>query len=251
MNRLLLSLLLTLLVVACGEEQPSGADPFGDTIWQLDSGTVDGDALVLITGRPITFSVDNAQIAGNFACNWYGGPITIEDGAIAIGPTSMTEMACSEDGAMELEAAYLAALGRVTGVALEGKELVLTSDGVELRFTAQPAEADASLVGTTWTLETIIEAEAASTPAAAANLVFTEDGTVSGSTGCNNLFGNYSEAEGFTQIATTKMACQEPIMDQEALVGQILGPDATLTIEGSLLTIADLKGRALVYRATQ
>lgn len=248
--RILTIFLASLLVVACGEEQAPGADPFGNTTWLLVAATVDGDALVPITGRPVTFGVDNAQIAGNSACNWYGGPISIEDGAIAIGPTSMTEMACSEEGAMELEAAYLAALGRVTGFSREGDELVLTGDGVELRFTAQPAEADASLVGTTWTLETIIEAEAASTPAAAANLVFAEDGTVSGSTGCNNLFGNYSETEGFTQIATTKMACKEPIMGQEALVGQILGPDATITIEGSLLTIADLEGRALVYRAT-
>ncbi|MEK7252672.1 MAG: hypothetical protein AAB198_05430 [Actinomycetota bacterium] len=37
-------------------------------------------------------------------------------------------------------------------------------------------------------------------------------------------------------------------MTQEALVLEILSRNATVTIEGNLLTIADLEGRALVYR---
>jgi hypothetical protein len=38
-------------------------------------------------------------------------------------------------------------------------------------------------------------------------------------------------------------------MTQETLMLEILGANPTLTIDGALLTIADLEGRALVYRA--
>jgi len=85
--------------------------------------------------------------------------------------------------------------------------------------------------------------------AASATLGFAADGSVSGSTGCNSLFGSYAAATGFSALGTTKMACEPPIMEQEALVLEILDPEATLTIDGSLLTIADLEGRTLVYRA--
>jgi heat shock protein HslJ len=242
-------LVLTSVLASCGDGQSPGADPFGATTWQLMSGTVDGTALALVDGHPVTFRVENGQIGGRSACNSYGGDITVEDGVVTIGPGFMTEMWCADEGVMTLESAYHATLARVTRVALEGDELMLTGDDVELRFTAQPEEPDAALIGTTWTLDTIIEGEVASTPASEATLVFAADGTVSGSTGCNSMFGNYSETGGFTQMGSTKMACEEPIMAQETLVNEILGSDATLTIEGAMLTIADLEGRALVYRA--
>lgn len=243
------ALALALFVAACGEEQPPGADPFGSTVWQLVSGTADGTALVLVDGHLVTLVVENGAVGGTSACNSYGGDITIENGVVTIGPTFMTEMYCVEDGVMDLEAAYHVALNRINKVALDGDELVLTGTGVELRFVAQPEVPDAALVGTNWTLESIIDGETASTPAAAATIVFAADGTVSGSTGCNSFFGDYSTTAGFGALGMTRMACEEPIMAQESLVAEILGPNATLTIEGSQLTIADLEGRALVFRA--
>ena len=245
----LIPALLLVLVTACGDEQSPGADPFGTTTWELASGSADGTALGLIAGHPITLKVDNGQVGGTSACNSYGGDLTVDGGVVTIGPAIMTEMYCVDEGVMDLESAYHAILARINRVALEGNDLVLGGTGVELRFTAQPEEPNAALIGTTWTLDTIIEGENASTPAADATLVFAADGGVSGSTGCNGMFGSYSEIDGFGEMGSTKMACEDPIMAQEALVLEILGPDATLTIEGSLLTIADLEGRALVYRA--
>jgi heat shock protein HslJ len=243
-------LLLTALTAACGEEPPPGADPFGTDDWRLVAGTVDGTALVLVDGFPVTLRIDNGQLGGTAACNSYGGPITIVDGVVAIGPGLVqTEMYCLEETVMDLEGAFLAALPRVDAVTVVGELLVLIGDGVELRFEVVPPEPDAALIGTNWTLDTITEGEVASTPAAPATLVFSADGSVSGSTGCNSLFGSYSAADGFSPLGTTKMACEPAVMDQEALVLAILGPEATLTIAGSSLTIADLAGRTLVYRA--
>lgn len=245
------ALLLATFAASCGEEQPPGADPFGTNTWRLVAATVDGTALVLVDGSPVTLRVDAGQLGGTAACNSYGGPITIVDGVVTIGPDLVqTEMYCVDDTVMDLEAAYLAALPRVDTVAITGDELSLIGDGVELSFEVVPPEPDAALIGTYWVLDTITEGEVASTPAAAASLVFAADGSVSGSTGCNSLFGSYAADTGFSPLGTTKMACEPPIMEQETLVLEILAPEATLTIEGSLLTIADLEGRTLVFRAT-
>jgi heat shock protein HslJ len=248
---LLVLLALALFAVSCAEERPLGGDdPFGATTWQLISGSADGVALVLVDGAPVTFRADQGDAGGRSACNSYGGPISITDVVVTIGPSlQMTEMACLEDGVMDLEAAYLAALPRVTTVARDGEELVLRGDAVELRFVAQPEELAASLTGTSWVLDTIVQGETASTPAAEATLLIDDDGAVIGSTGCNQMNGTYDATSGFTQLATTKMACRGEIMAQEALVVEILESHPTLTIAGSQLTIADLDGRALVYRA--
>lgn len=240
-----LALLLTMLA-ACGEEQPPGADPFGSGTWQLAAGTVDGSALV-ISGRVVTLRLENGQVGGTSACNSYGGPFTIDQGRVTIGALFMTEMWC--EGAMDLESAYLAALARVTTASRDGEALILTGEGVELRFEPQPEEPDAALIGTTWALETITDADAASTPVAPATLVFAADGSVSGSTGCNSFFGDYAAGTGFGPLGSTKMACEPAVMEQEALILGMLGPDATVTIDGSLLTVADLEGRTLVFRA--
>jgi heat shock protein HslJ len=103
-------LLLASFAAACGEDQPPGADPFGTGTWRLVSATVDGAALVLVDGSPVTLRVDNGQLGGTSACNSYGGPVTILDGVVAIGPDLvMTEMYCMDESVMTLEAAYLAA----------------------------------------------------------------------------------------------------------------------------------------------
>lgn len=249
---LLVPLVLAVTLVACAEERPFGSveNPFGAATWRLASGSVDGAALTPIDSAPVTFRVDNGEVGGRSACNWYGGPISITAGAVAIGPAlNMTEMACLADGVMDLESGYLAALPRVTTVSREGEDLLLWGEGVELRFIAEPAEVPASLTATTWQLETLIDGETASTPAAEASLLIGEDGAVSGSTGCNQFFGSYDTAAGFSALGATKMACRGEIMEQETTILAILGDDPTLTIEGSRLTIADLGGRALVYRA--
>lgn len=242
---------LALGVAACGEENsPSGGDPFGSEIWQLSAGTVDGAPLTAIEGAPVTLRVESGQLGGTAACNSYGTPLAVAAGTLTIGPDiTVTEMACLSGGVMELEAAYLATLPRVTSAERDAGELVLRGDGVELRFVPQPTPEPEALVGTTWVLESLVAGDTAATPASEATLSFGSNGTVTGSTGCNRLSGTYDEATGFSALSTTKMACKDEIMAQESLVLELLRSGPTLTIEGGVLTIADLEGRALQYRA--
>ena len=251
LKSLLAPAVLALMFVSCaGEETVTDGDPFGTGTWVLVSGSVDGAQLVLVDDAPVTFLVDNGEVGGRSACNSYGGPISATDGVVTIGPgLVMTEMACLADGVMDLEAAYLAALERVTAVGRDGDALVLSGEGIHIRFSPQPEEEPASLTGTAWVLDTLVIGDSASTPAAEANLTITETGEFTGSTGCNSMFGNYDGATGSWSIGTTKMSCKSEVMTQETLMLEILGANPTLTIDGALLTITDLEGRALVYRA--
>ncbi|OFW65778.1 MAG: hypothetical protein A2Z12_04380 [Actinobacteria bacterium RBG_16_68_21] len=244
-------IVLAMGTMACAEQASvGGSDPFGSITWQLTAGSVDGNTLIPIGGSPVTLRVDGEQVGGTSACNSYGGPLSMGEGTVTIGPAiHMTEMACLAEGVMELEAAYLGAIARVTSAVREATDLVLRGDAVELRFSARPEEPPAALVGTAWTLESIVAGDVVATPVAAASLLIDETGHVSGSTGCNRINGSYEATAGFSPLATTKMACKDEIMAQETTVLEILGSRPTLTIDGSLLTIADLEGRALLYRA--
>jgi heat shock protein HslJ len=81
-----------------------------------------------------------------------------------------------------------------------------------------------------------------------AELTFNEDGTVAGNSGCNGFGGNYT-VEGdqvtFSEIVSTLIACEEPLMSQEEAVFQVLTGTATHTIEGSTLTLTS-NGMVLV-----
>ena len=106
-----------------------------------------------------------------------------------------------------------------------------------------PKETSASLVGS-WKLTAYGPAESP-TPAVAdveASLTFNEDGTVTGSSGCNGLGGDYT-VEGdqitFSQITSTLMACDDARMAQEKAVHQVLTDTASFKIEGNTLTLTN------------
>ncbi len=73
-----------------------------------------------------------------------------------------------------------------------------------------------------------------------ATLIFGEDGTLAGSTGCNELGGDYM-VEGdqitFGQIVSTRIACPVLQMAQEEAMFQVLMETASFKIEGDTLTI--------------
>jgi len=109
--------------------------------------------------------------------------------------------------------------------------------------TAKNAGSSAGLI-VSWKL-TSYGSAASPTPAvdgAGAELTFNREGTVTGTSGCNGLGGNY-KVEGdritFDQIVSTLMACDDPRMAQEGAVHQVLTDTASFKIEGSTLTLTN------------
>ena len=104
-------------------------------------------------------------------------------------------------------------------------------------ITSRPATTD--LPGSSWVLVEIDgEAPAADPPP---TLAFNEDGTVTGSAGCNTFNGsvaiNGSSLE-FGPLATTRMACADPVVaEQETMFLLVLqaNPGFTIDDEGQLV----------------
>ena len=120
-----------------------GAPASLDGEWQLQAGTNQGQPVPIVAGSRVTLTIDGAQVGGTAACNSYGGTLRVDGGSITIGQLIQTEMACLDGRLMASEAAYLAALSRVTSAARDGATLRLTGPNVELRFALVPPVANA------------------------------------------------------------------------------------------------------------
>lgn len=89
-------------------------------------------------------------------------------------------------------------------------------------------------------------------PAVETSLTFGKDGTVGGSVGCNSFSGDYTAGNdtiSFGMLASTEMACEEPLMQQESTVFQLFTNSAAFKIEGNLLTITSSDGANAVVLA--
>ena len=95
------------------------------------------------------------------------------------------------------------------------------------------------LTGKVWALTTLNGQPLAAGTGISAQ--FTSDGKVSGSAGCNTYLGKYS-VSGSTiafgaSIATTMMACPQPVMDQESAYLKMLEAARIYSVKGDQLTL--------------
>jgi heat shock protein HslJ len=131
----LVALVLFVTLAACdaAEPGPSGGGSRPTTLagssWSVL--TVAGRAPGPGAAPPtITFTGTTAK--GSGGCNQFGGSYQYDaaTGHIAFAELGMTAMACVEKGRMDLEAAYVQALGRATQVDLDAdRHLVLSGPG--------------------------------------------------------------------------------------------------------------------------
>jgi heat shock protein HslJ len=94
------------------------------------------------------------------------------------------------------------------------------------------------LWGTSWRLEDL--AGAGAIDEAQATLEFPENGRVSGSGSCNQFNGTVTitgNSIAFGPLGTTKMACSEPVMQQESRFLAALNDAQRFELEGSFLSI--------------
>ncbi|HSJ70849.1 MAG TPA: META domain-containing protein [Acidimicrobiia bacterium] len=232
------------LVFGPSSEVP--ADALDGTAWILVSGSP------IVDGYPITFSVEGEGFGGTAACNVYGGTIVRSDDSIALTEIFQTLMACMDNGVMEAESAFIAALGTVTDWSIVDGQLHLKGSGEPLVFDAVPEVPTEALVDTTWILDTVIQGDAASTPLGdEVTLVLAADGTVTGSTGCRTFSGTWVERNAqvvFTEL-TMEGDCSADLAGQDSLVVNVLGDGFTAEIDGPTLTITSMGNEGLIYIA--
>ena len=159
---------------------------------------------------------------------------------------------------MELEQAYLGALPGVTSFVVADDRLTLTGPTSELVFEPVAPVADTEIVGTTWVLDTVIEGDAASNSAIMdlATLTLHEDGTLTGSTSCRALQGEWITA-GAEIVFTSFSAIDDPTAgvcapESQTLDGFIIGVlegGFTVDVEGSRMTLMAPGNEGLSYTA--
>jgi len=123
MNRRFFWMLITvsLFLMACSTN--SAATPaaiIGNAEWHLTQ--LNGTA---ITTPVVTLQLTDTTLGGQGFCNSYHGPLIIDGNTIKLDTLASTRKMCVEDGVMQQEQAYFAALTATTHVALNGAQLQL------------------------------------------------------------------------------------------------------------------------------
>ena len=237
------SLLVIGFAVGCGENGGADASQLEDTPWVLTSGS--GITLPASVAPSALFVA--GEVSGSTGCNQYSGPYEIDGDSLDIGTLTQTLIACVPPRDA-VERAYVRALGQVARWAIDGEELVLSDSDREevLRYGA------GSIVGD-WTVTGILSGDAFSSPIAGTEVTatFAEDGTLTGSAGCNNYMTSYTTDRVAIEIepaATTRKFCPEPagIMDQEAAFLSALAGAAMYRVDGATADLLNAEGQRLV-----
>jgi heat shock protein HslJ len=214
------------------------------TDWRADAVLVDGVLAPIPAGIEVTLRLDGGQADGTAACNHYGGGYSVSSDSLTFGPLAVTEMAC-EEPRMSLESAFLAALGATVSYRLDGAQLhLLDASGADLAVLSAAGAAQGTIEGA-WQLAEIVQGDMVALIQSDATVEFGADGSLTGSTGCNNLMSDYA-VEGASlkvgPVATTKLACKDGSAQEaeaallaalEAATAWEISPDGWLVLLGT------------------
>lgn len=244
-----------LALSACASAE-DGASLEG-TIWELVSyQNRDGETVEAVPGSGARAEFDGQQISGDSGCNRFSGSYTVDGNSISIGPLASTLMACP-DPLMEQEFGFTSGLQSASTYEISGDQLELANAEGETVVTFVATEG-LSLTGRTWIATGVNNGREAVVSIVIGNeitAIFGEDGSLSGSAGCNAYGGTYEvDAQNMLigPLAVTERFCAEPegTMEQEAEYLAALSTVATWNIDGQILDLRTSEGsRAVAYTA--
>jgi heat shock protein HslJ len=160
-----------------------------------------------------------------------------------------TMMAC-EPVIMDQEQAYLKVLGDTRSFEATSDKLTLKdSSGKELAVFApyQPSalEGEWQAIAINNGKQAVVSVVNGTTVTA----IFGADGTLTGNGGCNSYNGTYTtdgDKISIGPLATTRMACEQAVMDQETAYLNALANAATYMLGKDSLELRDVDGALLV-----
>ncbi|MFJ6611313.1 META domain-containing protein [Streptomyces sp. NPDC091289] len=263
------SVLALLALAACGTESGSGSGKGsgdgGDTVrsdvpvtgvaWSVDSVTVGGKKTEAPEGARLEID-PKGRAKAHFGCNHISVDARVKGDRITLGKPVTTQMAC-EESIEKFEKAAIDAMGGEHTAKLSGDRLTLTTESGDTMALSE--EKPAELVGTRWTVTTLLSGETATTVPAdlpkekAPHLTLAEDGTVQGNSGCNSFRGKATVKDGtitFGPVVGTRKMCPEPEMEVERAVLAALKGSTTYTVKGSTLTVTADGGKGIGATAT-
>lgn len=242
------TLLVVLLVSGCTAVVPASPAPaLRNTSWVVTA--INGEPSLADYQPTMNFG-GGGELTGDNGCNLFTTSYRLSGGTLTIEPPAQTMMACTDAGRSEQEVSFGAALAAVASVraAGDGLELLDSSADVVLKLGPVPP---LELAGTSWVLGGVVDGSSVSAPAegTAVTLVFEAD-NLSGKA-CNSFRGGYTldgDAIAVDALASTRMMCNEPgVMEQEALVLELLGAATSVKHHRGVLTLTGPDGRGLQF----
>ena len=250
-SRRIVGVLLAAALVAGGT--PAGAaleaappSPLEGTAWVL----AELPHHTLLEGRAATLRFAAGRALGFDGCNSFRESYATLGASLQVDAPVSTLMACPAERLQQVEG-FRAALARAAGYRTDGVELLLLdADGnVLARLSAQPE----LLAGSSWQAAAINngrQAVASVVAGSSVTLEFSDDGTASGSAGCNRYTARYRH-EGatlrFETPAATQKACKPPdLMAQEESFLKALQTVATARFEEDRLELRTADGALAV-----
>ncbi|MGW9497485.1 META domain-containing protein [Streptomyces prasinus] len=253
--------LLVPAVAACGSEQAdagaaagrssAGSATAGTTErsltgirWNVDSVTAGGtthratsDAYMILT--------EDGGVEGSYGCNSFRGETAPEGDRVRLEGLRSTAVACDGPG-REFDHALLDAFtGDSPRAEVKDGRLVLTSeDGATVRF-SEGGE-DTPLHGTKWKITS-------PDTAGRAHLTFDEEeGTVSGSLGCNKVNADATVRDGHITVGTpttTRMVCEDSLMETEKRLLRFFDATLSYRVDHRSMTLTRENGPSVEFFA--
>ncbi|MET7768936.1 META domain-containing protein [Nocardia sp. NPDC005366] len=228
------------------------ATPMGHT---YVSTTVEGTPIP--GDGPLRLTFGDNRLTGYAGCNTVSGSVTIDGDTLRVGDLASTLIGCAEPRAGSDQWMNTLLTSAPTW-RLDGTTLTLRGrERTVILVDRKVAEPDKPLKGTEWVVAEIITRGARTTSRTLADirptLVIAEDGSVSGTSGCNRMTGTAEvDPTGSPitfRLATTKMACPPEVMEVEAAVLKALDGTTTAAIDADTLTLNNENGYGLALRA--
>jgi heat shock protein HslJ len=235
---------------AAGDSAPARLE--GAT-WRLEELAGAQSAALAQLERPVTMRLESGRLSGFAGCNNFSGSYAVDGDQLKIGPVASTQMACPEPGS-SVETAFHAALSGTVRYAVDGDAMTATTaSGATLRFRREPPP---QLAGVNWKVTSFNNNRHAVVGVLGeSNITMSfEDGKVAGSAGCNHFHGAYSTEGSKLEIgplATTRRACEAPLMNQEREFLAALSSAVTWSIDGNVLDMHRADGERAVWAVAE
>jgi heat shock protein HslJ len=221
-------------------------DPLTGTTWQWLRSEYGNDSVVA-AANPARYTVvfqSDGTLAVRADCNQVSGIYVRSEASLSLQLGPSTLAACPTDSQADV---FVRDLSVVDTYVFSGDNLVLNlrADGSTMTFEAQPVLA---LAGSTWDVLSYNNGRAAvitTLPETHLTTTFAADGRIGGDAGCNTFEGAYTVAGNSLSIgplATTRMACAQPIMQQEQAFLTALQAASKYMLTSDRLTLRDPNG---------
>ncbi len=243
--------LLVLVVTACSPGPGTGGQLEG-TKWVLNSLDVDGSLTIAPETVYADARFDSRRVSGFSGCNQFDALYQAGGRTLLVSQPASTLMACDE-ATMAFEAQFLALLQASRFYTVQRDTLTVfgaVGEGALLVFDAAPRN---PLLGK-WTVDSYgvpPSSVVAVLPDTEIDVVF-GIGTVGGFAGCNSFSGTYGTngtVVRISRLATTRLACDDAVMEQETAFLEALQGAALVEPRGATLNLTDRKGGIAVALA--